>query len=327
MWDRAVLLKLSGSNKQAIKAFTAILQIHPHDPGVLREVTPLLAIANGHAKAMTLLLDAYNYNRDLAPNPTKDDLASFGPADLESLADFLTQQRKNKECVRVVKEGVRWMQGRAKEKGWDKLNDDREFDEERKVRDEWEKQARFLEEAPVYELDVRLRVRLGVARMALQHVEEAQVRSARTLTQVKAFHMHYADILSASKPQRHFALVLRESVAEFPELYGAVADAYHSREMWTDAIEVYQDMAEDEDANGPMIWNKIADCNEKLGDFHAAKECYAAVVDEEPDNLNAKFALARCYEQLAEPAEALKIIREGQKNPETRGIGRPFDRG
>ena len=81
--------------------------------------------------------------------------------------------------------------------------------------------------------------------------------------------------------------------------------------MWAEAIDIYQDMAEDEDANGPAIWTKIAHCNEALEDWEAAKECYAAVVEEQPDNLNAKFALARCYEQMNEPAQALKIIREG----------------
>lgn len=177
MWDRAVLLKLSGSIKQAIKAFTGILQIHPHDPGVLRELTPLLASTNAHARALTLLLDAYNFTRTSFPDPTEDDIAAFGPSDLESLADFLCQQKKFKECVRVVKEGVRWIQGRAAEKGWDKVGDDREFDEERKVRENWEEEAKYLEEAPVHELDVRLRLRLGVARMALNDVEEAQVSS------------------------------------------------------------------------------------------------------------------------------------------------------
>lgn len=60
------------------------------------------------------------------------------------------------------------------------------------------------------------------------------------------------------------------------------------------------------------MWLKVAECNEKLNDYDAAKECYAAVIEEQPDNLDAKFALARCYEQMNQPAKALKIIREGK---------------
>jgi hypothetical protein len=34
------------------------------------------------------------------------------------LADFLLVQRNYKEVVRVIRQGVRWLQGREKETGW-----------------------------------------------------------------------------------------------------------------------------------------------------------------------------------------------------------------
>lgn len=58
---------------------------------------------------------------------------------------------------------------------WDTLEDDREFDLERKEREGWEKMGRGIEESEVFELDVRLRVRLGAARMGEGKVEEAKV--------------------------------------------------------------------------------------------------------------------------------------------------------
>lgn len=36
-------------------------------------------------------------------------------------------------------------------------------------------------------------------------------------------------------------------MAEFPELYGAVADAYFDAKMYSEALEVYQDMAENDE--------------------------------------------------------------------------------
>lgn len=58
---------------------------------------------------------------------------------------------------------------------WDSIEDDREFDLERKEREGWEKMGRGFEESEVFELDVRLRVRLGAARMGEGKVDEAKV--------------------------------------------------------------------------------------------------------------------------------------------------------
>lgn len=49
--------------------------------------------------------------------------------------------------------------------------------------------------------------------------------------------------------QHHFNIVLEEDVAEFPELYGAVADSYFGKGMFNEALDVYQDMAENEDVS------------------------------------------------------------------------------
>lgn len=55
------------------------------------------------------------------------------------------------------------------------------------------------------------------------------------------------------RTQRHFAIILEEDVAEFPELFGAVADAYLDKGMHTEALEVYQDIAEDEEVRCAAI--------------------------------------------------------------------------
>lgn len=166
---------------QATTAFTALLNIHPHDPGVLRELAPLLASQELHATASSLYLAAFDFFRTSVPHvdPTSaasaEAISSFHYQDLEALADLLTVQKQYAKVVSVIKQGVRWLQGREHEAGWDALGDDREFDQARKERTGWEKVSRVWEDAPVHELDVRLRVRLAVARMAEGRVEEAQV--------------------------------------------------------------------------------------------------------------------------------------------------------
>ncbi|KAK4700486.1 general transcription factor 3C polypeptide 3 (transcription factor C subunit 4), partial [Phenoliferia sp. Uapishka_3] len=299
MWDRAMLLQMSGSTKQATTAFTALLSHHPHDPGVLRELSSLLALQQQHAKACALYLSSFEYFRTTVPHVDPESEASlsqisyFGFEDLETIADLLTVQKQWAKVVTVIKEGVRWLQGREKETGWDASGDDREYDVTRKSRTGWEKAVRFLEDAPIYELDVRLRVRLAVARLGEGRVDEAQ---------------------------RHFAIFLQENVAEFPELFGAVADAYYEAKMFSEALDVYQEMAENDETNGPLVWMKVAQCNHQLGDLDQARECYEAVAQEEPGNLFSKMQLAKVYEQMGEPARALdtinEIIEARRQNPE-----------
>lgn len=192
---------------------------------MLRELVPLLSSTRQHNKALALYLAAFDHYQAICPHVddyTIDLISSFGQQDLETIADILNHQKQFVKAVSVLRTGVRWLQGREKETGWDALSDDREFDPQRKVREGWEREARFLEEAAVYELDVRLRLRLGVARMGEGKVDEAQ---------------------------RHFRIVLQEDVAEFPELFGTMGDAYVARNMYDDALDTFQLMAECEEVS------------------------------------------------------------------------------
>ena len=153
---------------------------------MLRELAPLLAATHQHAKACSLYLAALDYFRTTVPHvdprsaASMEQISSFGFQDLEALADFLAVQRQPAKIVAVIKQGVRWLQGRENETGWDALGDDREYDVQRRTRVGWEKDSKLLETADPVELDVRLRVRLGVARMMEGRVDEAKVNRARS---------------------------------------------------------------------------------------------------------------------------------------------------
>ncbi|GAA5929194.1 hypothetical protein JCM10213_005007 [Rhodosporidiobolus nylandii] len=286
MWDRAILLKLSGAMGMAIKAFLALLSLLPHDPGVLRELAPLLASTEQYQQATSLLLAAFAHYRQLVPlvtPQTVDALNTYGYGDLETLADFLLLQKNWAEVVRIIRQGVRWLQGRDRETGWDAMDDDREFDEERKAREGWEKGNTWFELEPTYELDVRLRSRLGLARLGQGWEAEAQ---------------------------QHFDIVTSEDVAMYPELFGAIGEAYYERARFDKALEIYSLIADNEETNGTTVWFKMAQCHQAQGDWEDARECYENVVAEEPDNVEAKLALAKILEQLSEPARALQLIKE-----------------
>lgn len=84
--------------------------------------------------------------------------------------------------LNVIKLSNRWIQGRgdlqsAEYLDWDLLDDDREFDVFRKVRDDWEllEDPRY-EETPTYPLDNDFRAYLGICRLKIGDDEEAKVR-------------------------------------------------------------------------------------------------------------------------------------------------------
>jgi len=72
------------------------------------------------------------------------------------------------------KKAVRWLGGRLKETRWEKVGDDREFDEEGVKRSAGTSGGEG-REAEGYGLDVNLRHRLGLARLNLGDVDEARV--------------------------------------------------------------------------------------------------------------------------------------------------------
>ena len=214
-----------------------MLELLPHDPGVLRELAPLLASERLYSQAVQLLLSAFSYYRETVPQVTTETchlLNSYGYEDLETLADFLIAQKQFSECVRVIKQGVRWMQGRDAETEWDTVQDDREFDPERKVRPNWDKGNQWLEREPVYELDVRLRARLGIARLWLSTTTPSMSSSGETDENVE-------------EAKRHFDLMLEEDVRDFPELFDAVGDAYSDRGMFDKALEMFTVISECEE--------------------------------------------------------------------------------
>lgn len=104
-----------------------------------------------------------------------EDGTIFNCEDLLALIDYLSILNRWTDVISVIRVGARWLQGREKQSAWDTVTDDREFDLERKSRPGWEKAVKPFEDAPVNELDPRLRTHLGIARLAEKNFEEADV--------------------------------------------------------------------------------------------------------------------------------------------------------
>lgn len=85
-----------------------------------------------------------------------------------TLIDDLLALEEYEDALVVVKQGQRWLQGRAEQKGWDTMDDDREYDPPDTIREEVESEG--------FEMDVGMRHRLALSRIKLDDIHEANVR-------------------------------------------------------------------------------------------------------------------------------------------------------
>lgn len=51
-------------------------------------------------------------------------------------------------------------------------------------------------------------------------------------------------IVRTCPTQIHFDIVRQTDVADHPEAYGEIADAYFDKKLWTDALDVFYDLSE-----------------------------------------------------------------------------------
>lgn len=148
----------------------------------MRELAPLLIEQAQTTKVIELYTAAFRFYqqefsyRNYRPEDDLEDAAArFGLPDILLLANCLKQEKEWTKLIKIVRSGARWLDGREREVAWDSLADDREFDLERRTRTDASRMAGNFESAPIYDLDDRLRLLLGIARLAEGNIAEAQV--------------------------------------------------------------------------------------------------------------------------------------------------------
>lgn len=168
MWTETRLL-------QSLSGFLSILKIVPYHLGVLLQLGPLFSELSEFHRGMAIYLGAlelFEQTMPDGPSMTED------PMDfrllLITLADFCHVVGEHEQSITTIRNGTRWMDGRASQKYWAAVPDDREFDPVGYVRTMSLNEATSRPQG-FFSLDVNLRQRLAVARLALGDLEEGQV--------------------------------------------------------------------------------------------------------------------------------------------------------
>lgn len=160
----------------------SILRRFPHDPTVLGELRPVLVELSDLHLCLKLFEDAFAHHQQLYPTgtpPSRPDGSpptaggGFDEFHIYVLADLYNTMGDYDKAIHTIRAGVRWLQGRADQKMWNGVSDDREYDLEGTERPSEE----GAEAVPSghYKLDINARHRLAIARLKLGETAEAKV--------------------------------------------------------------------------------------------------------------------------------------------------------
>jgi general transcription factor 3C polypeptide 3 (transcription factor C subunit 4) len=157
------------------------LRKFPHDTTVLTELRPVLVELSELQLCQKLFVAGFSHYQELFPSGyslgedgKRLQGGGFDEFHIYVLADLCNTVGDYDKAIQTIKTGIRWLQGRADQKMWDTVLDDREYDVEDTQRPNPAEDTVAVQPG-YFELDVNARHRLAVARLKLGEIEEAKV--------------------------------------------------------------------------------------------------------------------------------------------------------
>ncbi|KAG8934610.1 transcription factor TFIIIC subunit tfc4 [Tulasnella sp. 417] len=282
IWDRSVMLRETGQLRAAMTGFLSILKVAPYHMGVLLQLGPIFSLLSEFHRGIALYKESLEYYQEAMP----DGPVGGEDADclmlLVTLADFCNTIGEYEQSIRGIRDGARWIQGRASQRYWSTATDDREYDVQGSVRPAGPDDSTGRPQG-FFPLDPNLRHRLALARLGLGDIDEGQM---------------------------HGSIVLQNDAREYSSLFTELGGAYYDKGLYAAALRVYEELASYEETSNVGILMRISSCHRFLGDFDKSVEVLKYVLEVNPDNLEAKMKLAEVYEILDQPRQALALVNE-----------------
>ncbi|KZT34747.1 TPR-like protein [Sistotremastrum suecicum HHB10207 ss-3] len=286
-WERASLAKEMGDPRTVKSSYLGILRRYPHDMNVLMELHPVLVESSDLQLVAELYSAALSHHQTVHPagppasveSGSTASEAPFTEIHLYVLADTYNALGDCDKAINSIRSGVRWLQGRADQKFWDALPDDREYDIPGIER---EPGSHGIEPAH-NPLHVNARHRLAISRLKLSEFAEAKI---------------------------HCDIILNQSLQEYWPLFQEIADAYFEKEQFDLALKIYENLASETQSSGLHVLMQTAACRRHQGDMPGSIEVYQHVISNWPEDSDAKMKLAEIYEIINEPRKALNLVSQ-----------------
>lgn len=220
LWDRAFLHREMGNHRRSAATLKQILRILPHDPYIVRNLMLDYMAFGNLGEACQVGQSCLSFQRyDQPHGPARNAAESaYSLEDIITLATLQVGMHRYTDAIRTIKTGVRWMQGREDEVWWDVHPDDREYDV---VREEGRMPpSEHMDAAGVNELDLRLRLALGQARIngTPKEKKEAKVRILLTSRSMLLTWTHSVISTSVSAPPPSKRILRFTATSQTPTL-------------------------------------------------------------------------------------------------------------
>lgn len=216
----------------------------------MAELRPILIELSDLKTCSSLFQDAFDHYQAEFPlgqvPPTQQaadgSVVGFDLMEILVLADLYNTTGKYDKAVETIRRGCRWLQGRAAQKFWDAIEDDREWDVPSGPSGESIRQVGDGEVQPgMYPLDINARHRLAIARIKMGDMGDGKVGPYYNIISYAA----HTSAASASMWQMHAKIVLSQDAAEYAALFSEIADAYFERELYAEAGHIYEMLGAD----------------------------------------------------------------------------------
>ncbi|CAJ0908256.1 1974_t:CDS:2 [Entrophospora sp. SA101] len=189
---------------------------------------------------------------------------SYGYPEINITAELYMLINDFGGAIEFIKCGVRWLQEREDETWWNDVSDDQEYDEDENAN---RKDNSFI-----------------LAGTRHQGVFSSGSSNA-PLPLKSRLHLNYLKLYD---------------VKQCIDLYYEVAETYAEKGLFEDALTIYEAILLNSETNNPTVWMRVGLYHRELRNFENASEYFTAIIEDSPDNLDAKMSLAETYEFLGE---------------------------
>ncbi|KAI0971753.1 hypothetical protein F4678DRAFT_431779 [Xylaria arbuscula] len=216
--------------------------------------------------------------------------------DISIFAGLLAYIEHTKDALFELKSLARWLLGRSDETFWDDWqDDDREWDIDSARRTGFQdfQYGKYLESSYGSGLPLDLRTKMGVYRLKLGDMDEAQ---------------RHIDHLDPDGPNGIQAL------SNEPHLLAEVGSALYESDLRPKALHFFEPLLGIPEILDSAALLATGRCYLDTGDKRQAEECFTAAIDVDESNdeaaIDARFELAQMYEAAREEQEAYILVNE-----------------
>ncbi|KAI9002582.1 hypothetical protein DFJ74DRAFT_746437 [Hyaloraphidium curvatum] len=290
------------SRSKAIDGFIQILNVHPDELSVIKDLARLYLSQGMPQKAITLFEEILaNDDAEFGNEPgafvqvePESDDEDREPGEewisrriqfeeTNMLAELYMEVDEYEVAIDFIKKQTRKLQGRwAESSTWDVVDNDEEYS----AADDPES-GRWL--------PPELRVKLGICRLWTDELDLAR---------------------------RHFAILRSYRVDEYPELFFEVADAYIKKKLFGPAMEVLEMLGANDSTNNEQLWARMATCSKEVGDLERSAQLLEAVIAARPGDVDAVLELAQVYTDLGDTEQAMRLVTQVEESARATGASK-----